>query len=178
MNKTELRKYAKEYRKSIPVRELSKKIHENLFSLAEWNSAVNVFSYLSIDNEVDTKELLMLKNKNWYLPKVENQNMLVCPYKNCNLISNKYKIPEPDTNPVNPNIIDLIIIPALAVDKNGYRLGYGGGFYDRFLMSLKHTPIKVVLAYSDLLFDDIPKEQFDQKCDIIITDKEILNFNC
>ena len=72
----------------------------------------------------------------------------------------------------------MIIIPALAADKNGYRIGYGKGYYDRFLKTLKHNPVKVVLTYSDLLFDNIFPDEFDEKCNIIITDKEIYRINC
>ena len=64
--------------------------------------------------------------------------------------------------------MDIIFVPALAVDNEGNRLGYGGGFYDRFLKDLKTT--KIVPISKSLVFDNIPTEDFDIKIDMIITD--------
>ena len=75
---------------------------------------------------------------------------------------------------ISLDIIDLVIIPAVAADKNGYRLGYGKGYYDRLLPLLHPRCIKIVLVYSKLLFDSVYPDEFDVKADIVITDKEIL----
>ena len=70
------------------------------------------------------------------------------------------------------NNIDLIIVPALCCDKNGYRLGYGGGYYDRFLKDYKG--IKVVCLPKQLIFDTIYHEVHDIKMDYIITESRII----
>lgn len=178
MNKEEIRKFAKEYRKTLNCEELSKKIHGNLFSTKEWKEAKNIFCYFSIKNEVDTQNLLSIKEKNWYIPKISGEKLLICPYNFCQLKENRFGIPEPNSTPVNNDEIDLVILPALAADKNGYRIGYGGGYYDRFLGSLKKKIDKIILLYSDLVFDHIQYDEFDQKCDLIITDKKIYKINC
>ena len=81
--------------------------------------------------ELDFRELLN-DNKSFYLPKVSGKNLLVCPLTK-QLKKSELNIYEPCSEPVDPKILDLVIVPALMADKNGYRLGYGGGFYDRFL---------------------------------------------
>ena len=178
MQKTEIRNRAKKLRKTLNHRELSKKIHENLFSLPEWINSSNIFCYYSVNDEVITTDLFLRKEKKWFLPRISDKNLLVCPYNNCRLIPNKYNIPEPDTGAVDSSKIDMVIIPALAADKNGNRIGYGGGYYDRFLSSLPQKTIKVLLLYSDLILENIIPDEFDIKCDIIVTDKEIYKINC
>ncbi len=68
--------------------------------------------------------------------------------------------------------IDLILVPMAAADRTGNRLGYGKGFYDRFLN--KANAMKVGLVFSEFLYDEIPTESFDEKLDIIVTDKEVI----
>lgn len=177
MNKQEIREFAKEFRKKIDSEKKSKQIHNNLFLLKEWQNAKNIFCYYSIGKEVETHNLLKIQEKNWYLPRIEGNELLICPYKNSHLKENKYKIPEPTTKAVENNKIDLIIIPALAADKRGYRIGYGGGYYDRFLSKCKNQT-RIILIYSELIFESIEKEVFDEKCDIIVTENEIHKINC
>lgn len=90
------------------------------------------------------------------------------------LNSGAYSIPEPkDTCETYDNEANAFcIVPALAFDRMGYRIGYGKGFYDRFLSNF--TGISVGLCYRDFLCDHLPTENTDQKVDMIITDKEEL----
>lgn len=178
--KSQLRKYAKEYRKNLNTKELSLKIYEQLINLNEYKKAKNICSYYSFGNEVCTDFYFQDTTKKWYLPRIDKEDLKICPYNKENMVINSsYKIPEPLTKEeTNPEKIDMIIIPALAADKNGYRIGYGKGYYDRLLKSLPHHPLKIVLVYSDLLFENIYPESFDEKSNIIITDKEVYRINC
>ena len=175
--KNEIRKYAKELRAKLNRDILSNKIHANLLSLKEWKQAENIFCYYSVGNEVNTTKLFTEK-KHWFIPRIEGNELLICPYDETKIQINKYNIPESTLKSVSSDFIDMIILPSLAVDKNGYRIGYGGGYYDRFIANLNKDIIKVVLVYSDLLFDDVQHNDFDKKCDIIVTDKEIYKINC
>ena len=136
-------------------------------------------TYYSFNNEVNTHFCFSIKEKNWYLPKIKNNDLFVCPYSSTKLIENKYNILEPTTKHIeNISILDMVIIPCIAADKNGYRIGYGKGYYDRFLSYLNKDVIKVIFCYSDLLLDNVFPEAHDIKADIVVTDKKIYKINC
>jgi 5-formyltetrahydrofolate cyclo-ligase len=85
-------------------------------------------------------------------------------------------IPEPDDAAprLEPCPGDLILVPALTFDRNGYRLGQGGGYYDRFLSA--HDLFSVGLARDVLLLDDVPRESHDQCVSCLVTESCILRF--
>lgn len=176
--KIELRKKAKEIRKSIDTKTLSLKIYEKIISLDEYKNAKNICIYYSIRDEVITEYYFKDKNKNWFLPKIKDNELIICPYNATNLILNAYNIPEPDTQKINNSIIDLIIIPALAADRNGYRIGYGKGYYDRLLKKLNPHTIKLTAVFSELFINDVYPDSYDEKSDIIVTDNNIYRINC
>ena len=176
--KNNLRKIAKEKRKQIFCSAFDLKIKQNLFDLEEYKKAKNIMCYYSFGSEVSTLEFFSDKTKNWYLPRIDCDDLLVCPYIENEFLENKYKILEPKTIPiVDLSIVDMVIIPALCADKNGYRVGYGKGYYDRFLKKLSKSCKKVILVYSDLLFDTVYPEFHDEKADYIVTELNILNLN-
>ncbi len=167
--KKELRQLAKQKRANFNVKQLSAQIKNNLFSFNLFSKSKNIMCYYSIASEIDTLDYFSDDSKNWFLPKVDGENMFVCPY--CSqLLNNCYNIPEPTSQPVNPSHLDMIIIPALCVDKNGFRIGYGKGYYDRFLKTVPKSVIKVVLAYSELFIDNVFPDSFDEKCDYVVTE--------
>lgn len=152
---------------------LSEKILKNLFSLKEYQSALNIFTYISFEDEVDTQAILKDSSKNIYVPKIFDKNMFFTKYLPEKLVLNKFGIFEPEIcNPVLPCETNVIIIPALAVDKKFNRLGYGGGYYDKYLQNV--SCIKIVLIPEALLVLEINAESFDISCDIVITEKRII----
>ena len=172
--KENLRQTAKEIRKSISIITLSDKIKRNLFSIEEYKYSKNIFCYYSFGDEVVTTSYFEDISKNWYLPRVIGDEMEFCPYSKDNMVKNKYGMLEPSTSSISDlSVADLIIVPALAADKNGFRIGYGKGYYDRFLKQLKHNPKKVVLVFSGLFIDNVYPDEYDEKCNIVVTDKEV-----
>ena len=171
--KKELRKWAKEKRSTLCVDVVSSEIKTKLFSSEVYKNAKNIMCYYSFGSEVSTLEYFSDNSKNWYLPKISDNDLLVCPYCS-DFVENKYKINEPNSKPVDETVIDMVIIPALVADKNGYRIGYGKGYYDRFLKKLSECVCKVVLVYSELLINDVHPDAFDEKCDYIVTEKNML----
>lgn len=164
-NKTDYRIYAKNLRTRLNVEEQSLILVEKIRMLKKYIEAKNVMLFYPLKYEINLLELLN-DDKNFYLPKVFNKDLLVCPYTD-ELIKSKFNIMEPCSNSVDPKILDLIIVPALMADKNGYRLGYGGGFYDRFLSSCCVTTVSVVPK--ELLINNLPHDNFDVKIDFILS---------
>ena len=86
--------------------------------------------------------------------------------------------PKPECSPeVEVKDIDVVIVPAVAYDKDCYRLGYGGGFYDRFIERLREDAITIGIAFDLQIFDSVPKEDHDAQLDYIITESQILTPN-
>lgn len=167
MNKQQLRKWAKEERKKLNIEALSAKLVEKLQKTKEYQQAHNVMLFYPLENEINLLALLKDDTKIFYLPKIEKENLLCCKYRHGDkLCESCFKTKEPLTEPCSEEVLDLIIVPALAVDNSNYRLGYGGGFYDRFLNGLRAT--KVVCIANQLCIDTVYPEKHDIKIDLII----------
>ena len=166
-SKSDLRKIAKDLRKNLNIEEISKTICTKIRNLEDYKCAHNVMIFYPMKYEIDLRDLLN-DNKNFYLPRTDGKNIIVCPYS-ADLQKSDFGVMEPNTEPIDPNILDLIFVPALMADKNGYRLGYGGGYYDRFLA--KYSNIKTIIPIpKELYFDELPKENFDVSASAIITE--------
>jgi len=169
--KKELRKKAKAIRSSLDIKSISDKIVKNILELSAYKNAKHVMIFYPLGHEVNLLGLLKSEAKQFYLPKVEGEKLLVCPYKSGDeLTISAFKTEEPVSEAVNPEILDLIFVPALMVDKHLHRLGYGGGFYDKFLCKNALKSTKIVAIPSELVIDELPSESFDAKIDIVITE--------
>lgn len=145
----------------------------------------NFFIYNSFKNEVETKQIikfLIQNKKNVYLPKIKNGKIFAVKFSN-DMKKNNYGIDEPNGEKIEiSNFVS--IIPAIVLDKQGNRIGFGKGYYDRFLK--ENECLKVALCYDFQLFDKIPSEEHDVKMDYIITPTRLINchlslnkaFNC
>ena len=166
-NKTDLRIRIRNLRKTIDTENLSRIIVKNIRNMQEYNSAKNVMIFYPMKYEINLLDLLS-DSKNFYFPRVYGDELLVCPDSG-KFIKSSFNVMEPVSEPVNPEILDLVIVPALAVDKCRYRLGYGGGFYDRFLD--KYPDIKTLTPVcKKFLLEELPHDTFDKATDIVVTD--------
>ena len=165
MNKQALRKWAKGFGK---LREdASCNLILKLIKTNEYKQAKNIMIFYPMENEVNLLELLNDSSKTFFLPKIDGKNLLCCEYKNGDeLCESCFKTLEPLTKSVNKNQIDLVIVPALCCDKSNYRLGYGGGFYDRFLEDFKGKTI--VCLPKELVVENIYPEEFDIPVDLVV----------
>jgi len=152
-------------------------ILNNLFSLVELEEAQTVFTYLSFGSEVNTNKLinrLLNQNKIICVPKIINNNIqpiIIKDYKN--LVKNMFGYLEPANDHPIANQVNLCITPGLAFTKSGKRLGYGGGYYDRYFSS--HPEIlKVALAFETQVLKTLPTTNQDQLINILVTEKEII----
>ena len=176
-NKAVLRTRCKNIRSQLDISVLSQRICNNVKKWVIYENSKNILIFYPICFEISLLELLADNDRNFYFPCVVKDDLYVAKYdKNIGFADGKFGIKEPLTPRLtNADFIDLALIPALAVDKKGYRLGYGKGFYDRFLA--KYTKIvKAVPICENLVFDDIPSEKHDIKTDYVITESGIIDF--
>ena len=150
--------------------------HVHLRPLLNHINSDYVGSYVDYNFELSTNSLnkyLIEKNINICLPKINSQSKEINFYKfstGTKLIKNKYNILEPE---VTNEIIfpKLVLVPLLAFNESGFRLGYGGGFYDKYFSSQEEKDIiKVGLGFSFQKANQIPIESHDQKLDWILTE--------
>ena len=135
--------------------------------------------YYPTNHEIDDLQILnyfFLKGSTISLPKIKKKSQMEFYkwYKGDPLLLNKYGIPEPiTTNRVYP---DILFVPLVAFDKELNRLGYGGGFYDRYIQKISKIKkvIKIGLAFSFQELKAIATNKHDKKLDIIITEKDII----
>lgn len=176
MTKKEIRSEMLKKRNSLEpsfVEAHSNIIFEKLLKKGVLDNYNNVFVYVSFKNEVDTKKIinyLLQKNKNVFVPYIDENDIMQVVYYSENTIKNKYGILEPkDIKFFDKNSLDLVIMPLVAFDKNRDRIGFGGGYYDRFLENLDVKKIGLAYAFQET-FESYEKENTDIKIDEIITD--------
>ena len=162
--------------------EIDKQFFFSLFNFIKSNfkkDDLKLALYYPASFETNVLKLLENKhmiNKNILLPVIEEENrMSFCPWKkNRVLLINKFGILEPiKTNPKIPN---LILLPILAFDRNKYRLGYGKGFYDRYLrkyLKKNNNILTVGVAFSFQKYHKLPTDKHDVRLDYILTEKGI-----
>ncbi len=157
---------------------MDRRIYEKTISLPEWKKAKKVFIYISTNQEAST--LKIIENnfgiKKIIVPKSHIKfNTLTLHEINSFEETTKglYSIlePLPNTKMIDPEDIDLAIIPGVVFDKKGHRIGYGKAYYDRLLPNLNCK--KIGLAYELQIVENIPAQKHDFPVDIIVTEKEI-----
>ena len=171
---------------SSEVKRLSQRILKNAHSELALEEIETLGSYFAKKNEVNLENLnhqRSQKNLLTTFPKIEpNHAMnLIVPKNLKQLSTNKYDIFEPSGgDKVKPIDHEVIIIPTVGVDINGYRLGYGGGYYDRFLESVTQKnkrPLLVGLIYDFQFIDDSINELHDIKLDIVFSEHQSKKFS-
>lgn len=173
MKKEFLRKKYKEKRDNIKNKVTKDNlIYQKVINNKDILSSKTLLIYISINSEVDTIKIInyFLNTKNIAVPKIIDNDMFFCYVTNLNdLTPGKYNIPEP----TNENIVTdfdnaICIVPGICYDKENYRIGYGKGYYDRFLSKNK---IKTIgLCYKECMIEKIDNDKYDYKIDEVITD--------
>lgn len=183
--KKELRKKAKEKRDSMDREEVSGKsalIAGRVISHPWFINSNSIFVYVSVDNEVETRAIIkeaLDKGKMLCVPRVvDKKRMEAVPIKNLSedLEPGFFNILEPKSHlsPVPKEKIDLVIVPGLLFDRDGYRIGYGGGYYDMYLKNLTRGCKTIGLAFNNQIAQKLPRAEYDIKVMIIITETEMI----
>ena len=180
--KAEFRAKLKEIRAAIPQTDretFSKTITQTVLALEEISLARHIFIYISYGNEVGTHELidaLLTQGKQLCVPKIINSaSMLAVPFSSWQeLKTGQLGILTPkDSNPVTATI-DVVITPGLGFTEEGYRIGYGRGYYDQWF-SQHPVQHRIALAFADQILDELPVDEFDIPVSKILTNTRIID---
>ena len=187
MLKAELRNKYKALRSDLSVEDidnLSIDIANNLLKLPIWDASFyHIFLTIEEQKEINTDYILNIlsgKDKHIVLSKSDFETHLMTHYlltDNTVIKKNKYNIPEPvDGIEITNNKIEVVFVPLLAFDKNGHRVGYGKGFYDKFLNDCKPDTIKIGLSFFEAedTINDVFKD--DVRLDYCVTPERVYRF--
>lgn len=158
--------------------EKSMQIFEQLITVPEFKRADRIYTYVSMDNEIDTIMLIdysLSLEKRVFVPRVSGKDMEFYEISDISELNPGYMgIYEPDINGKEPDHsrTGFMCMPGLAFDRSYNRIGYGGGFYDRYL-SVENKLYKAALAYEAQLLESIPAQDGDVRPDMIVTEENI-----
>jgi 5-formyltetrahydrofolate cyclo-ligase len=185
--KQEIRTHMTDLLKGMPDEVRTAKtraIEERLFDFANFLEANIALIYINTENEVSTRKIIKRAldyNKIIVLPafKPEKRKVLLMKVDNpeSQLRLGPRGVPEPDEakcKKVPIDCIDIAIVPGIAFDEKGARIGIGMGYYDRLIPDLPITTRKVSLAFEEQLLPQVPMEHHDKHIDIIVTDQRII----
>lgn len=182
MNKKEIRENISEKLKKLDTSEKHRKdeiIYSKVIRNSLYQKCKSLFIFVSYKNEVNTHNIIkhaIDNGKTVAVPVILSldEGMIAVRINGMEqLKENKYGILEPVLNNENilvPESIDLVIVPGAAFDKNGGRVGYGAGMYDKFLKSINPKAKKVAIAYEFQVLDYVPMEPHDIYVDEVIKD--------
>lgn len=175
MNKKELRAKIKEAKRAMTesrINELSSDLCRQFLETEQYRNAKTIYGYLPYNQEVRTWALLeqaLKDGKKVAVPKVYDDDMRFIYMDDLSAVSDGYAgIPEPVADaPVADDPTALVLMPGLAFDKEGHRIGYGGGFYDRFLENEPNHPT-VALCYHFQMLEHLDTEEHDIPVDRVL----------
>ncbi|HID26181.1 MAG TPA: 5-formyltetrahydrofolate cyclo-ligase [Thermoplasmata archaeon] len=171
-------------RKNIPLNEVmtwSKRVGERFFNLQEYRNAEVIMFYVSYDNEVYTHDMIkktLSDGKRVVVPLSDTKRREVLPVEIQGfdeLKAGTYGILEPFYHPkrvVSKDELDLVVVPGVAFDLEGHRIGHGFGYYDSFLRETRVR--KIGFAFEFQIVPGLPEERWDVKVDKIVTEKRVI----
>lgn len=188
MDKKSLRKQIMTMRSLFPIDEriqAENSVFDFVTQLPEFQTAKTISSFVSFGNEISMSRLnsyILSLNKTLALPYIEPKTKTMLFYEVdilSELVQNTFGILEPNPSIhrlVDYKTIDCVLTPGVAFDAHGYRLGYGGGFYDRFFSQIEKTIPKIGIAYELQKVEALPVESYDYPIHKLITEKGIVSF--
>ncbi|MGE5703329.1 MAG: 5-formyltetrahydrofolate cyclo-ligase [Clostridia bacterium] len=162
--------------------QFSSQAAEHLAKLGVLAQCRTVMAFFPFRDEIDTRPFLAMalkRGQQIWLPYTDQQNKRIVPFvftDENSLKQGAYGIcePDPDTaEPADAGALDAVIMPGSAFDRQGGRMGYGEGYYDRFLASLSHRPILIGLSFEVQLVDELPMEPHDFRVQYVTTESGV-----
>lgn len=174
MTKEEIRRRVRARKQMIDQSErlaAAQRVFDTVRSMAAYMVARRVLLYHSLPDELSTH--LFFENspadKTYYLPRVNGLDLEILPYERSRMHLGSFRIEEPDgDDTIDIDDIDLVIVPAVAYDRHGNRVGRGKGYYDRLLSRSRATTIGI--CYDFQLFDEFDTDDFDIPVDYVVAD--------
>ena len=179
--KNQLKESILEKRNSLSKAEIlekSEKIKSNLFNLESYKQSKTAMFFVSFNSEVNTHDMIKesIGRKTVIAPKVVQNEIEPSVIIDLDSLipSGKFGILEPiEIMKIAYKNIDLVFVPGIAFDKEGHRVGYGFGYYDKFLKKVPKA-VKIGLCFDFQVVGKVPREEHDVPVDFIVTDKEVL----
>lgn len=183
--KEEVRRHAHAARRALQHKDsLSLRIHERIEAMSEYHSAATILYYVDVRDEVRTRPALagaVASGKRIVIPYCVDRTLELFLLESVDeLAPGAYRIPEPKPElrrlphkQVAADEIDLLLIPGLAFDQRGGRIGYGKGYYDRLLAAARPDALLCGLAFDCQIFDGVPMQPHDVFMDRVVTETDI-----
>jgi 5-formyltetrahydrofolate cyclo-ligase len=178
MDKNEIRRNIKARKHLLDDNErnmAAKSVFDMLEHTAAFILSEHILLYHSLPDELSTLAFIdkWHETKHFYLPRVNGVDLDILPYDRSHLALGAFQIEEPEgDNTVDISQIEMIVVPGVAIDRNGNRIGRGKGYYDRLLEQTR--AITVGVGYGFQLVEDIPAEPHDIAVDYVITEHGII----
>ncbi|WP_105316964.1 5-formyltetrahydrofolate cyclo-ligase [Thermus tenuipuniceus] len=169
MDKPALRRHCLRLWRTLDREGLSQQVAEALVPWLKKRGFRDILLYHPLPHELDLRELPQLYPARYYLPKVAGEGLTVHPLGP--LAPGPFGLLEPTTEAVDPGILDLVVVPGLAFDQEGYRLGHGKGYYDRFLATVQAEELGVIPGA--LLFPRLPRDPWDVPVSFLATEEGV-----
>jgi len=157
------------------VREDSLALCQRLVEWGKLQEAKRVMAYVAFRNELDLAPLFeMLPEVEWIVPRVVGKRLVLHPYDWQRLVRHRFGMLEPaaDLPTIDPGTLDVVLVPGVAFDRRGGRMGFGGGFYDGFLPTT--GALRVGITFDDCLLDEVPSDEHDQRMNWVVTPHQTL----
>ncbi len=146
---------------------------EKCLAFREVRLAKNIAIYYPIKGELDPLPLVNMISKSFFLPKVVGRDLKFGRVDGV-LVKGAFGIMEPEEAPFTFEEMDLFVVPAVAYDEEGYRLGYGGGYYDRLLKKKLPHQVAVGVCFDVQLVGSLPRDPWDVPVDVVVTESRLL----
>ncbi len=184
MDKSELRRQVLADFATIPPddrRRMSEALARNLLGLPQLREPRAILAFLAMDDELDTDPLIrraLEAGHRIYSPRTLRKARRLVPIRLLSLddvVTGAYGIREPaGDEAIEPQDLDVVVVPAVAFDQRGWRLGRGGGYYDRFLELVAPQALICGVAFSRYVLDQVPTEPHDKPVHLIVTEDRVI----
>jgi 5-formyltetrahydrofolate cyclo-ligase len=180
--KGELRDRMRSIRDAIPDArrsEMGSEVRRRLMGLPAWRGAGGVLLFYSFGSEVPTAGIVrqaLREGRRVFLPRLVSGRMEIAEIDEASILTPTAYGPKEPSSPkaIDPSDVDVVVAPGLAFDRDGYRLGYGRGHYDRFLRRLRPSTPRIGIAFHEQVLPRVPHGRRDQRMDAVVTDSEII----